>query len=333
MARPTHWSIAWSDLMMTMFVLFLSMYVYQMANEDFLDKKTPEIIGGNTSDALHSNDTSGASFPFAPIHSGLPLMTGGTVKKLERVAPPSRIQEDLSPAPEKPVSQENTGESILSAKSTDPVSVAPEKVALLVQVDKDHRITPSTPPLPGPPDTVVEPRPLTLPPPQPAHADRFQEMYTLSKGALDNHNLNKFASIEIVPDKTMRIILTGDLLFEQGRTELSGAAKSSLKKLTEVLKNTPYMINVVGHTDNVPMRSTKFQSNWELSVARASTVARFLIDDTRMNPNQFIVSGYSSYRPVVPNTTTANRAQNRRVEIIISKRLPQPMPATSQNLH
>ena len=92
------------------------------------------------------------------------------------------------------------------------------------------------------------------------------------------------------------------------------------------------MINVVGHTDNLPMRSTRFKSNWELSVARASTVARFLIDEMDMDPNQFVVSGYSSYRPIEPNTTAENRAKNRRVEIIISKRLPNPQPATEQNL-
>jgi chemotaxis protein MotB len=51
-----------------------------------------------------------------------------------------------------------------------------------------------------------------------------------------------------------------------------------------------------------------------------------------MDPNQFVVSGYSSYRPIAPNTTTANRAKNRRVEIIISKRLPDPLPATAENL-
>jgi chemotaxis protein MotB len=92
------------------------------------------------------------------------------------------------------------------------------------------------------------------------------------------------------------------------------------------------MINIVGHTDNLPMRSNRFISNWELSVARASTVARFFIEEMDMNPNQFVVSGYSSYRPIVPNTTAENRAKNRRVEIIISKRLPNPLPVTAQNL-
>ena len=154
----------------------------------------------------------------------------------------------------------------------------------------------------------------------------------MSQGALKENNLDKFASIDLVPDKTMRIILTGDLLFELGESELSRDAQTSLRQLTSVIKNTPYMINVVGHTDNVPMRSTRFNSNWELSVSRASTVARFLIDEMDIPPNQFVVSGYASYRPIKPNTTTQNRSKNRRVEIIVSKRLPQPLPVTSNNL-
>jgi chemotaxis protein MotB len=122
------------------------------------------------------------------------------------------------------------------------------------------------------------------------------------------------------------------LLFNLGESELSGNARNSLHKIVEVIRDTPYMINVVGHTDNIPMRSTRFKSNWELSVARASTVARYLIEEIGMDPSQFVVSGYSSYRPIEPNITSENRAKNRRVEIIISKRLPDPLPATADNL-
>ncbi len=147
-----------------------------------------------------------------------------------------------------------------------------------------------------------------------------------------HNNLDKFAAIDIIPDKTMRIILTGDLFFALGESELSENAKASLRKIVAVIQQTPYMINVVGHTDNLPMHSKRFKSNWELSVARASSVARFLIDEMGMNPVQFVVSGYASYRPIVPNTTAENRAKNRRVEIIISKRLPNPLPATAENL-
>ena len=130
----------------------------------------------------------------------------------------------------------------------------------------------------------------------------------------------------------MRIILTSDLLFALGKSEVSAKAKDSLQKIARIVRLTPYMINVVGHTDNIPMQSYKFKSNWELSVARATTVTRFFIDEIGMDPAQFVVSGYASYRPIKPNTTAENRAKNRRVEIIISKKLPRPAPPTIKNL-
>jgi chemotaxis protein MotB len=82
------------------------------------------------------------------------------------------------------------------------------------------------------------------------------------------------------------------------------------------------MINVIGHTDDQPVKTARFPSNWELSLARASQVARFLIDSTDLPPTQFRVTGYSLYRPLVPNTSESNRARNRRVEIVLSKELP-----------
>ena len=90
------------------------------------------------------------------------------------------------------------------------------------------------------------------------------------------------------------------------------------------------MINVVGHTDSVPMHSALYATNWELSLARASRVARFLIEDTGMPALQFVVSGFGHYRPVQPNTTEENRTKNRRVEIILSKETA-PVPAAASS--
>jgi len=157
-------------------------------------------------------------------------------------------------------------------------------------------------------------------------------IFTLSKDNIAQLGLTSFASIDLVPDQTMRIILTGDLLFETGNAELNQSSKVSLQKIASVIRDIPYMINVVGHTDNIPMHSEKYATNWELSVARASTVARFLVEEMNMNPQQFVVSGYSSFRPMRPNTNARNRSVNRRVEIIISKRLPTPVTATAENL-
>jgi chemotaxis protein MotB len=335
----THWSVAWSDLMMTMFVLFLSMFVYQMAHDDFLEPMRKEVIGGDTTEALQSSDSSGASFPFAPISPGLPLMTAGTIKKVERV-PVEELKEDGVPLDtpfQNPVdNQQEQSEKDIQLNPDIPTTIT-NSIAIIIENGEKPRPPLTQQPLPIPSDTVLQPRPLV--PEEPAitaiqpSADPMGDMYTLSKDALTKNDLSKFATVDLIPDKTMRIILTGDLLFSLGNSELSQSAKNSLYTLATILKNTPYMINVVGHTDNIPMASSRYRSNWELSVARASTVARFLIDEIKMNPAQFVVSGYASYRPVVPNNSAENRAKNRRVEIIISKRLPTPQPATLENLN
>ena len=329
--RATHWSIAWSDLMMTMFILFLSMFVYQAANEEFLGKRTPEILGGDTTGALESMDASGAAFPFAPIHPGLPLMTAGTIKKVERVHE-NTVSAQLLPAGESLEERPTEQETKPNFDSSDTQKISQDQIALV--------LPPETQALPNagnsirlqPPKEVLEPFALSPADTKPTENNSFQEIFVLSKNALEDNNLDKFATIDIIPDKTMRIILTSDLLYALGKSELSAKAKDSLQKIARIVRLTPYMINVVGHTDNIPMQSYKFKSNWELSVARATTVTRFFIDQIGMDPAQFVVSGYASYRPIKPNTTAENRAKNRRVEIIISKKLPKPAPPTIKNL-
>ncbi len=336
MPRPTHWSVAWSDLMMTMFVLFLCMYAYQSANEHFMGKKKPEIIGGDTTEALRTMDTGKATLPFDPIRPGLPLIAAGTVKKVEKVALDqvgNLPVEPTFPKGERPPS--SSAKPAMPAPPSDrppPRVSAEEKIA--VPVPGDSPTPRQVPPAPLAGEDILHPRPMVGDGEQaaPAPADTFREIYRVGRGALESNDLEDFASIDIVPDQTVRIILTSDLLFGLGESVLSEKARSSLEKVAAAIRFTPYMINVVGHTDNIPMRSSLFKSNWELSVARASSVARYLIEEMGMNPSQFVVSGYSSYRPIAPNTTADNRAKNRRVEIIISKRLPEPLPATAENL-
>ena len=133
--------------MMTMFILFLSMFVYQMADDDFLEPVRQEIIGGDTTEALQATDSSGASFPFAPISPSLPLMTAGTIKKVERV-PLEELKEEVEQTPD---------EFKFNRKTSIKVN---NSIAIIV--DKDLYIPPplSQQPLPIPSDTVLQPRPL-----------------------------------------------------------------------------------------------------------------------------------------------------------------------------
>jgi chemotaxis protein MotB len=76
-------------------------------------------------------------------------------------------------------------------------------------------------------------------------------------------------------------------------------------------------MRIEGHTDNVPIRTAKFRSNWELSTARASTVIAFLIETLAYDPTQLSAAGYGEFHPRAPNDSAENRARNRRVDIVI----------------
>ncbi len=331
--RTTHWSIAWSDLMMTMFVLFLSMFVYQAAHQDFLVSDELGIIGGDTTEALEIATEGEATFPFMPIKPPMPLATGGIVKKIQPV-PIRDIDVDspfITTPPEETLARiEKSLETESITDSQNENTTIDEQTETITTQESAKLIIVEAPATTNTQETqdIIEPRPLLPADEAQANANQqIKNIFNTSKENLYTNDLDKYASVHLVPDKTVRIILTGDLLFDLGSADLSADAVSSLRKISTVIKDTPYMINVVGHTDNTPMNSGKFETNWELSVTRASTVARFLINEMKMNPNQFVVSGYSSFRPIKPNTNTSNRAINRRVEIIISKRLPTPIPA------
>jgi len=325
--KATHWSVVWSDLMMTMFILFLCMFVYQAAHKDFLVSSTPEIIGGNTMDAIDVNEFQDLIVPIVPLNHNAPLISSGTVLKVERV--------ELDDVNIDEVFHDNITSSAKGKELKSESETVVDPVEQTIDTNSESATTAEVPKPAMSDQNIIEPAPILILPQtvtKEKTTDVFSEMYDISKQSLDVNNLEKFAAIDVIPDKTMRIILTGDLLFSLGQAELSPLARQSLLKIAAVIKHTPYMINVIGHTDNSPMSSPAFASNWELSVVRASRVARFLIEATNMNPQQFIVSGYGSHRPRKSNSNAANRAINRRVEIIISKRLAPAVKANPENL-
>jgi chemotaxis protein MotB len=116
----------------------------------------------------------------------------------------------------------------------------------------------------------------------------------------------------------LSVNLVEKILFDSGSAEIKKDGKKVLDRVAEILaKVTDKQVRVAGYTDNVPISprlAAKFPSNWELSTARATTVARYL-QDKGINPNVLSASGYSEYRPVAPNDTEEGRAKNRRIDI------------------
>ena len=147
-------------------------------------------------------------------------------------------------------------------------------------------------------------------------------LFQISKRALSTEGLQGIASVELNQDGTLMIALTSDVLFDSGRAELKSASMQPLKKVARIVQGTPYILNVIGHTDNVAISNEQFSSNWELSTARACVTAKYLIDEMGISPRRIYAAGRAEYDPIRPNHKPEGRAVNRRVEIIISKEKP-----------
>ncbi len=320
--RTTHWSVPWSDLMMTMFLLFLIMFVYQTKNKELLVNEHTAVVGGETAKAVEMAPAGKPSIPYVPIKPSLPLITAGTIKKVvpihigdidadkvfipgNRQNPMERIQKSIAPPP--------TGQGQqIPTQASRTTTISPQETGLLSTRE-------NVKPLPRPAGEVTT-----------SKNEKIIRLLGRIGSTIVRYHLDRYASVDLLSGDKIRIILTADLFFHTGKADLTPNSMKPLQEIGEAIKRAPFVITVAGHTDTVPTHSKTFPSNWELSVARASSIARFFIEETEMNPNQFEVSGFSSYRPLYPDTTAQNRAANRRVEVLIGTTYPQPEQADTK---
>lgn len=118
-------------------------------------------------------------------------------------------------------------------------------------------------------------------------------------------------------EKGLSILLRNELLFNPGRAEINPEGNLVLNKIGEIVKESRLGVVVEGHTDNVPISTNRFPSNWELSIARAVSVVTYLAEEVGVNPVQLSAVGYGDTKPRVSNDTPENRRKNRRVKFIL----------------
>lgn len=120
-----------------------------------------------------------------------------------------------------------------------------------------------------------------------------------------------------ITERGLVISFMGNILFETGKAEIRKPFIPILNHVGSVLKKNDNSIRIEGFTDNVPIETDKYPSNWELSTARATAVLKYLTLKHKLDPRRLSAAGYGEYKPKKPNTNDRNRALNRRVDIVL----------------
>jgi len=149
-------------------------------------------------------------------------------------------------------------------------------------------------------------------------SSRIDDLKTRLSDVIVQHNYSKSVTLE-ENERGITIHILENILFPSGKADINSTSKLVLGELAGILRELPNDIRVEGHTDNVPISSSLYSSNWHLSVARALSTAYFLINDQGLNPEKVTVVGYAEYKPIADNSSADGRAKNRRVDIVIIK--------------
>ena len=135
---------------------------------------------------------------------------------------------------------------------------------------------------------------------------------------IDQNGLNGKVTVNL-EERGVVVSFQDVALFPLGSAGLLPDAKEKINKIGQILMKTTHYIRVEGHTDNLPINTRSFPSNWELSVARATSVVQELIYSLNFTPYRLSATGYGEFRPREPNDSDAQRQRNRRVDIVILK--------------
>jgi chemotaxis protein MotB len=133
---------------------------------------------------------------------------------------------------------------------------------------------------------------------------------------IDDNNYSSSIRFE-ENERGITIHILDDILFAPGKADLTEASKHVLSNLAVILRELPNDIRIEGHTDNTPINTSLFPSNWHLSQARATSTVFYLIQNEKLNPDKISTVGNAEYKPIAANDTPEHRSQNRRVDIVI----------------
>ncbi len=167
----------------------------------------------------------------------------------------------------------------------------------------------------APPPSAPPAEQHIVPPVEPLGVDLVVVQQALMRDLADEVSS---ARVAIEPDSRGLVVSIRESgSFPVGSADLPPAAQALIARVGDRLREIPNMVRVEGHTDDVPIQTAKYASNWDLSTARATRVVALLIQASGIDPSRLSAAGYSQFRPRVPNDSDEGRARNRRTDIVI----------------
>ncbi len=150
--------------------------------------------------------------------------------------------------------------------------------------------------------------------------ESFNNLYEYIKAYIDEAGLSDQLSVTKKGNKEILLRVAASVFFESGKADINPTAEPLLNRISDILTvydDSIKIIRIEGHTDDHPINTSKYDSNWELSTSRAVNVLRRLLEISEFEPEKFSAVGYSEFYPVADNDTKTGRAKNRRVDFFI----------------
>lgn len=150
--------------------------------------------------------------------------------------------------------------------------------------------------------------------------DNFNELYESIKEYIKEEGLSTKLNVAKQGNDQILLRVAASVFFDSGKADINTNAEPLLDRISEILvmyKDSIKIVRIEGHTDNRPINTSKFDSNWELSASRAVNVLRRIVEISQLGPEKFSAVGYSEFYPIADNDTSVGRAKNRRVDFFI----------------
>jgi len=157
----------------------------------------------------------------------------------------------------------------------------------------------------------------------------LEAIYNAIRNYIDSEDIDGEITV-IYEGEFLLLRLSSDILFETGATQITPEMRGKAEFIARILKDTfdprhPMEIIVAGHTDNVPISTPQYPSNWHISNERAGNFLWVLLSESELSPRYFSARSFGEYKPIANNNTAEGRAQNRRVEVMITPARDNPL--------